>query len=449
LNPFTFLRVAGRLKRMRQHDRWTRDELRAYQLHQQRRVRTHAYARSPFYRDFHQGSYDAPLSELPPLSKMRMMEKYDEFVTDRAIQVGDVQRHLLDLKGDGRFQRRYRLTATSGTTGQPGLFLYDTDEWLWIMASFWRAQELSGRHVDLRRRAKMASLGAIAPYYMTTRVAASLHSWWTPEVRLDVTEDFRRLAGALGSWQPEVLASYPSVVAKLAAEQIAGRLNIAPQRIFTGGEPLFPEWRSQLEAAWGRCVYDLYAATEVGAVAAECEEHRLHLMEDLFIPEVVDADDCPVPDGATGDKLLVTMFHRKTQPLIRYELSDCLVISPEPCPCGRPFRVIDRIQGKAEHLIPLAARDGGTVSLHVFIVADVMDRVPVRGWQVQAENGQLRLLLVGLRDDYDQTSISLALNRAFVAQGAAETAIDIQRVDEIPRGPSGKVVPVIIKKGPP
>ncbi|MGH2520367.1 MAG: hypothetical protein ACRDF8_11220, partial [Chloroflexota bacterium] len=256
MNPFTFLRVAGRLKRMREHDRWTKEELQAYQMRQQWHVRAHAYARSPFYQEFHKGAYDAPLSELPPLSKIRMMEQYDKFVTDPAIRVDDVHQHLLNLKGDGRFRQRYRLAATSGTTGQPGLFLYDTDEWLWIMASFWRAQELSGRHVDLRRRAKMASLGAIAPYYMTTRVAASLHSWWTPEIRLDVTEDFGRLAEALGGWQPEVLASYPSVIARLAAEQIAGRLKIAPQRIFTGGEPLFPEWRSQLEAAWGRCVYD-------------------------------------------------------------------------------------------------------------------------------------------------------------------------------------------------
>jgi putative adenylate-forming enzyme len=431
---------------MREYDHWTRAQLATYQKRQQRAVRQRAYAGSLFYRDHHKGFFDAPLSELPPLKKVDMMERYDEFVTDPSIRLDVLRRHLIELRGDQLLSGKYRLTATSGTTGQPGLFLYSSNEWLWVMASFWRSQELSGKKLDLTRRTRTASVGAIAPYYMTTRVAASLESWWTPELRLEATDSLERLAKALDRWKPEILASYPSVAAKLAEEQAAGRLNIAPKRIFTGGEPLSPQCRDQLEEAWGPCVYDLYAATEVGVVAAECEQHRgLHLMENLFIPEVVDASGRPVPDGETGEKLLITVFHRTTQPLIRYELSDCLRISPDPCPCGRPFRLVQLIRGKAEHFIRVAGRTGGTVTIHVSAVASVLERLLVRAWQVESERERLRLLLVGLPSDCNTSVVAQQLSAALSEQGAAAMQIEIKRVDEIPRGPSGKVVPVILQ----
>src|SRR5215471_2565205 len=251
MNPLTFLRVASRMRSMREHDHWTRTQLAIYQERQQRAVRQRAYAGSLFYRDHHKGFFDAPLSELPPLKKANMMERYDEFVTDPSIRLDMLRRHQSELRRDQLLSGKYRLTATSGTTGQPGLFLYSSDEWLWVMASFWRSQELSGRKLDLTRRTRTAALGSIAPYHMTTRVAASLQSWWTPELRLDVNDSLERIAKALDRWKPEVLASYPSVAAMLATEQKAGRLNIAPKRIFTGGEPLSPQWRDQLEEAWG------------------------------------------------------------------------------------------------------------------------------------------------------------------------------------------------------
>ncbi|MBV9121028.1 MAG: phenylacetate--CoA ligase family protein, partial [Chloroflexi bacterium] len=433
----------------RAHDRWSRAELRAHQDRLQRQVREYAYQHSPFYQDLHKGLFDAPLEQLPPVGKLTLMEHYDEAVSDRSIHLEDVRRHLHELSGDALFGGQYRLMATSGTTGQPGLFLASRDEWLWIMASFWRAQELSGRHLTLTRRTRMASLGASAPYYMTTRVAASLQSWWTPQVRLDVMGPFEDLVESLNRAQPEVLASYPSLSVKLAAEQIAGNLKISPRRVFTGAEPLFPDARAQMETAWGKCVFDLYAATEVGAVAAECEAHRgLHLMEDLFIPEVVDGDNRPVPDGEMGVKLLVTRLHGTTLPMIRYELSDCLVISPEPCPCGRPYRLIERIQGKSEHVLQMKGADGGTVPVHLAYVADdVLDVIPVNAWQVQAHGGGISLLVVGLPEEYAECSIAAGFERALSELGAAKVPIEVKRVADIPRGPSGKAVPVVIDKG--
>ena len=44
-------------------------QLQAYQARALRQLRDHAYARSPFYRRFHAGRTDRPLTELPVLTK--------------------------------------------------------------------------------------------------------------------------------------------------------------------------------------------------------------------------------------------------------------------------------------------------------------------------------------------------------------------------------------------
>jgi len=51
------------------------------------RAGIHAYAHSRFFRRFHQGATDAPLQELPPLTRPLLMHKYDEVSTDPAPQL--------------------------------------------------------------------------------------------------------------------------------------------------------------------------------------------------------------------------------------------------------------------------------------------------------------------------------------------------------------------------
>ena len=68
-NLAVVLRVLGHRHRLRQRDHWTPQQLQAYQARALRQLRNHAYARSPFYRRFHAGRTDRPLTELPVLTK--------------------------------------------------------------------------------------------------------------------------------------------------------------------------------------------------------------------------------------------------------------------------------------------------------------------------------------------------------------------------------------------
>jgi phenylacetate-coenzyme A ligase PaaK-like adenylate-forming protein len=90
----------------------------------------------------------------------------------------------------------------------------------------------------------------------------------------------------------------------------------------------------------------------------------MHLFEDLAIVEVVDGDGRPVPDGEPGEKVLVTNLFNRTLPLIRYELPDLVTVSPEPCPCGRPLRVVSEVAGRTDDVLRLPGRDGRPVAVH-------------------------------------------------------------------------------------
>jgi len=434
------LSVLHRLEEMRRREQWPRPRIMAYQQASLRRLRDHAYMRSPFYQKFHRGLFDCPLSELPVLTKAMMMEHFDEIVTDRQVRLEDVRAHVHSSDDNARFLNRYRVAATSGSSGQPGFFLYDDEEWTSILASFARGQEWAGQRLSLTRRRRMASVASISPWHVSSQVAQSAKSWWIPAIRLAASEPLPDIVRQLNGWQPDVLVAYASMSRILAEEQLAGRLHIQPEFVYTSSEVLTAETRRRVKEAWGREPFNEYGATETANIAAERSDcRRLHVYEDMVILEAVDEQYRPVPPGEYGAKVLVTSLFSRTQPLIRYEINDSVRLVKEECPSGRSFTVLESIQGRVEDILHLPACKGGRVAVQPLVFNRVMDVAPVSGWQVvQEEDDSLTVLLSGLRNDLvDQTLID-ALTGSLSDQGAAVPGIRVRRVEAIPKAPSGK-----------
>lgn len=439
VNLSIVLGLFSTLRQWRQRDRWTRQQLDAHQANALRAVREYAFTHSPFYQRFHRGLADRPLHELPVLTKSMLMEHFDELVTDRSVRREDVAAHVSDLSGDERFLGRYWVCATSGSTGQPGLFVFDRSEWTAIMASFARAHEWAGIAVGLTHRMRMASVASTAPWHMSARVGLSLRSRWMPALRLDAGEPLEAIIDKLNAWQPEMLVAYASMARLLADEQAAGHLHIAPHLVFTSSEVLTDDTRRRVETVWGQRLFNQYAATESGGLAAECTEHQgMHLFEDLVLCEVVDGENRPVAPGAWGDKLLITALFSRTQPLIRYEISDSVRLATEECPCGRPHALLDGIQGRVEDVVYLRGVAGGEVAIRPGLFHRILDTVPAGGWQVVQEQDELRILLSSVRDGFMDAELIELLRQALAVQGAVVPPITVQRVPAIPRGPSGK-----------
>ncbi len=254
-------------------------------------------------------------------------------------------------------------------------------EWAMILAAYLRANEWVGVRTGPAHRVKMAVVSSTAPWRRSSRVAATARSPFIASEPLSADTALPGLVARFNSFNPDVLVAYASMIRTLAFEQLGGRLDIAPRGVNSSSEVLTGEARSAATRAWSVPPFNAYAATETAGIAAECDHHRgMHLFEDLVIPEVVDDTYNPVPPGEAGSRLLVPILFSHAIPLIRYEMTDRLRLAKEPCPCGRPFRLVESIEGRTEDALVLCAADGGTVRVHPIVFHEVLDLIDASGW---------------------------------------------------------------------
>jgi phenylacetate-CoA ligase len=424
-----------------QHDRWSHVNLKNYQARALHACRKSAYERSPFYKRFHHGLTERPLQELPVLTKAMMMEHFDEIVTDPAINLQEVKRFLGEMRQPALFLGRYRAMSTSGSTGEPGVFLFSREEGEAVAATFARFLSWAG----VTPTSKMAVVASTVPRHMSSSLSFVLQGHPLPKIQLSANEPVEQLVQQLNEWQPDGLAAYPSIARVLAEEQCQGHLQITPHFLFCASETLSAETRRYLADTWQVQPFNIYAATECGVMAADCSEHQgLHLFEDLAILEIVDQHNRPVPPGTYGARALLTTLFRRIQPLIRYELSDSVCRSVrESCACGLPFTLLEGIQGRTSDLLAFSTASGDRAMVNPHVFSQIMDRVSAREWQIVQQREGLHILLRGEQGEQSEETLLLALRQALAAQGVSVPPIWIEHVAAIPRNDSGKVAQIV------
>ena len=148
-----------------------------------------------------------------------------------------------------------------------------------------------------------------------------------------------------------------------------------------------------IRAAWGVEPFNCYGLTEIGIFGSDDAYHRgIHAFEDLFILEVLDERGRPVAPGGTGHSARLTNLTNRTLPLVRYEVSDLLTLAEEPCPCGRPFRLVRSVEGRSDDILELAGAGGRTVRVHPLHLRSPMAALgEVRQYQFLLERDGLHL----------------------------------------------------------
>jgi putative adenylate-forming enzyme len=433
-------RVLWLRRQMRRHERWSQDELERHRRAELERLRRFARSRSGFYRTFHQGLDQAPLAALPPLTKADLMDNFDQISTDPTVRLAEVQAYLDELTDNRPFRDRYWVSATSGSSGRRSVIASSAHEWAMTIASYGRASEWSGIRSGPTHKVSMAVVSSTTPWHQSARVAATVRSPFILSQRLDAASPVREIVARLNHLQPDVLIAYASMIRVLAEEQLAGRLYIAPRAVNSSSEVLTAKARAMATRAWHIRPFDVYAATETGGIAAECGQHQgMHLFEDLVIPELVDNDYRPVPDGEPGDRLLVSVLSSRTLPLIRYELTDRLRLSTtRHCPCGLPFRLVAAVEGRTDDLLSLPAQGGGRVQVHPVVFHQALDLLDAAGWQVQQQERGLRILVASPGRNFDRTATEATVQAALRGAGVATEPVTATAVDSIPVGPTGK-----------
>lgn len=432
-----FLRAAWRPR-----DRWDAGRIEEHQQEALKDLRIAAYRRSAFYRRHHAGLFDAPLEQLPPVTKADLMENFDGAVTAPGLRLALLEDHLRSLTQGGGdpgipWKGRWWAAVTAGTTGRRGTFLWDRPEWATVLASYARAYDWAGIPAGLSRPLKVALVSSLVPTHQSAVVGASLRSALVPTLRLDVTAPMQDTVAALNAFQPRVLVGYASALLPLAAEQLAGRLRISPRGVMSASEVLTPQTAADLEAAWGTAPFDVYAATETAGIASPCEFRNKHIYEDLVLIEPVDQAGKAVPPRNTGATLLVSVLFSRTLPLIRYEMSDSISLGGRGCPCGRSFALLQNIEGRLEDILQLPGRQG-TVNIHPNVFHHVLDQAASSGWQVVQEPARLRILLAGITPGTSIEGVQTAVAGALTAAGAAPLPLEVGVVEHLDRTPLGK-----------
>jgi phenylacetate-CoA ligase len=359
----------------------------------------HARTCSPLYRRLYRGLPPGPvaLGSLPPVAKPELMAAFDDWVTDPAITLDGVQGFLADPDRIGQPYRGCFACTTSGTTGHPGIFLHDE-----LATTVYDAMSL---RVDLNwlGAAEWASLARKGLRWAGV-VGTGAHyggagwlewgrrrSWWRRRCNrvFSIQQPLRDLAAALQAFDPAILTGYPSALLQLAQEQRAGRLRIAPTLIQLAGESTGPEQRAQIAASLPGALHETYACSECLAMAIDCPQGWLHVMDDWVILEPVDAEMRPAPPGVPSSTVLLTNLANRVQPIIRYDLSDSVLARPDPCPCGNPAPAI-RVAGRRDDVLRLTA-DGRLVEVLPLAVGSVLEQTPaLRRFQI-VQTGPARL----------------------------------------------------------
>lgn len=246
-----------------------------------------------------------------------------------------------------------RIHASSGTTGKPTVVGYtkrDIQMWAELMT---RTLSAAGVHNgDIVHNAYGYGLftGGLGAHYGAENLGAAVIpiSGGNTRRQIQIMQDF-------GSTVLLATPSYALNIADAMADQGIDPATLKLRVGVFGAEPWSEAMREEIESRLKIKAIDIYGLSEVmgPGVAAECieEQKGLHIMEDHFLPEIVDPDTFePLALGEKGE-LVFTTLTKEAFPVIRYRTKDISRLIPDACSCGRTFYRIPKITGRTDDML--------------------------------------------------------------------------------------------------
>lgn len=340
---------------------WTPADILRHQEKRRDWIVRYAMAHSPFFNRYYQGFDPVDFSALPAVDKTIMMENLSAYNTLN-LDKDELIRFALHIEENRDFSSRFHginIGMSSGTSGNKGIIITTPREEKYLKAMYAsrlvlpKGEKLNGAFI----------LRVNTPAFKYERFGNKLNY----VSQLQTMEQIRLQLTAI---DPNVLSAPPSMLQLLAREQESGNLRVHPKILYSYAEVLEPEVRTYLITVFGCPVHEVYQGSE-GTYAMTCREGNLHINEDIVYLELLDQGGNPTVAGDPCFRLLVTDLYKRSQPVIRYEINDILTLDAGRCACGSAFRVIRRIQGRADDLI--WGLRNGTGEKH-FIYQDYISR---------------------------------------------------------------------------
>ncbi|PHM45045.1 CoF synthetase [Xenorhabdus mauleonii] len=335
----------------RQWKFYDRQQLEQHQTRRLGKFRQKILTKSPYFSAYG----DLPLAEYPLMNKAIMMENFDQMNTaglkrEELLECARLSEQSRDFKPK---VGQYSVGMSSGTSGQRGIFVASPKE-----RSIWAGTMLAkvlpnglfhGERVALFLRAG-------------NNLYDSIQNRWISFRFFDLFADFNQQAQALAEYDATIIVAPAQVLRALALKIQRGEVSLSPTKVISVAEVLEPQDRQLLEMVFKE-VGEIYQATE-GFLGCSCSHGTLHLNEESLHIEPKWIDELRFNP-------IITDFTRETQPIVRYQLDDILIVKKTPCGCGNPALAIERIEGRNDDQLILPAHNGENVS----IFADPCSRI--------------------------------------------------------------------------
>lgn len=364
------------------------------------------------------------------------MACFDDWITDPAITHAGVEAFIADPNNIGQdYLDRYVVFTTSGSRGYPAIIVQDRAA-LAVTVGVIAARGVNtftprGLSRLLRAGIRLAAIYATGGHFLAyTMLQRRLrhHPIRRRYTRMfSVFTPLPDLIRELNAFQPTMIGSYASVLELLAHEQEAGRLQIHPIMITSGGEWLAPAARKRIETAFGCTILDSYAASEAIPIALPCRYGGLHVNSDWFILEPIDATGNAVQPGQLSHSLLVTNLANRVQPVIRYELGDRVMIEADPCACRSPLPTI-QVEGRTDEILTFPAPNGAAIQILPMALSTVVEETPgvARCQMIQTAPGDLDMRLETVADRTAVwNAVQHRLHEFFTAQGVDDVRLTL------------------------
>ena len=216
------------------------------------------------------------------------------------------------------YKGKYHVVHSSGSTGTPGYFLYDTAAWNSMLLGIIRGA-LWGMSMPqilalLARGPRIAYIAATdGRYGGAMAVGDGIDGVGAKQMYLDIKTPLAEWARQLRAFRPNIIIGYPSAIKILAELVERDEVDLKVVRVISCGEPLGNSLRKYLEDVFQTRTVNFYGASESLALGAETDPAEgMLLFDDMNIIE------------AGEDGIYLTCLYNFAQPLIRYRLSDRL-----------------------------------------------------------------------------------------------------------------------------
>ena len=244
-----------------------------------------------------------------------------------------------------------RIHASSGTTGKATVVGYtknDIEIWSECVARCFSMADITNDDVIQIAYGYGLFTGGLGAHYGAEKLGAMV-------VPMS-TGNSKKLTTMMVDFGATAIACTPSYLLHLSEvlrdEGLIDKIKL--KAAICGAEPWTEKMRHEIESRLNITAHDIYGLSEImgPGVACDCKHHTgLHICDDHFYPEIIDAKTLePVADGETGE-LVFTTLTKEGIPLIRYRTKDLTSITHETCECGRTSARISRFKGRSDDML--------------------------------------------------------------------------------------------------